>query len=121
MADTPSEDETMADATAETHAATEEGRHDEPHVGNRTYVVVAAVLAVLTALEVMIFYVPAVRPVLVPLLMVLMLAKFALVVLYFMHLKFDSSLLSGLFSGPMLISTTVVLALLALFGKLVGG
>ena len=64
---------------------------------------------------------PAVRPVLVPLLLVLMVAKFALVVLFFMHLKFDSNVFSGLFSGPLLVSTAVVLAMLALFGKLVGG
>jgi cytochrome c oxidase subunit 4 len=104
----------MSDAAAE-HSPS------EPHADNRTYVGVAAVLAVLTALEVMIFYIPAVRPMLVPLLLVLMVAKFALVVLFFMHLKFDSNVFSGLFSGPLLVSTAVVLAMLALFGKLVGG
>lgn len=102
-------------------AAAEDQGHGEAHPSNRTYVAVAAVLAVLTALEVMIFYIPAVRPVLVPLLMVLMVAKFALVVLYFMHLKTDHELFAGLFSGPMLISTAVVLAMLALFGRLAAG
>lgn len=107
-----------------------EHSHSEPHVtnraerghaSNRTYVGVAAILAVLTALEVMVFYVPALEAVLIPILVVLMVAKFALVVLFFMHLKFDHKLFSGLFSGPMLISTAVVLAVLALFGKLTGG
>lgn len=111
--DTPREDGTMSEAPEQ-----EQGHGGDGHPSNRTYVAVAAVLAVLTALEVMIFYIPAVRPVLVPLLMVLMVAKFALVVLYFMHLKTDHQLFSGLFSGPMLISTAVVLAMLALFGRL---
>jgi len=95
--------------------------HSEPHVSNRTYIGVAAILAVLTALEVMVFYIPALRPVLYPILIVLMLAKFALVVLFFMHLKFDHRLFSGLFTGPLLVSTAVVLAMLAIFGKLVAG
>lgn len=95
--------------------------HGEPHVSNRTYIGVGAILAVLTALEVMVFYVPALAPVLVPILLVLMVAKFVLVVLFFMHLKFDDTVFSGLFSGPLLVSTSIVLALLLLFGKLVVG
>lgn len=106
----------MSDAAAE-----QEHGASEPHVDNRTYVAVAAVLAVLTALEVMVFYIPALKPVLVPILLVLMVAKFALVALFFMHLKFDDLVYSGLFSGPLLISTAVVLAMLALFGRLVVG
>lgn len=92
------------------------GGHEEPHATNRTYIGVAAVLAVLTALEVMVFYVPALKPVLIPTLLVLMLAKFALVVLFFMHLKYDSRILAGLFAGPLVVSTAVALAVIAVFG-----
>lgn len=99
----------------------EGGGHAEAHASNRTYIGVAAILAVLTALEVMVFYIPALRPVLYPILIVLMVAKFALVALFFMHLKFDHRLFSGLFTGPLLVSVAVVLAMLAIFGKLVGG
>lgn len=95
--------------------------HAEGHVSNRTYVGVGAILAVLTALEVMVFYIPALKPALVPILLVMMVAKFALVVMFFMHLKFDETIFSGLFSGQLLVSTAVVLAMLALFGKLVAG
>ncbi len=70
---------------------------DEPHVSDRTYLIIAGVLAVLTAMEVMVFYVEALRPFLLAILMVLMVAKFALVVMFFMHLKFDSKVLSGVF------------------------
>ena len=95
-------------------------QHDsEAHASNRTYIGIAAILAVLTALEVMVFYIPALEAVLYPILIVLMLAKFALVVLFFMHLKYDDLIFSGLFTGPVLVSTAVVLAMLALFGKLV--
>lgn len=106
---------------SDTPAGRADESHAQPHVSNRTYVAVAAVLGVLTALEVMVFYIPALEPVLVPLLLVLMAAKFALVVLFFMHLRFDSTVFAGLFSGPLLISTAVILAMLALFGKLAGG
>lgn len=111
----------MSEATDAATGGHATGDHGEAHVSNRTYVGVGAILAVLTALEVMVFYIPALKPALVPILLVLMVAKFVLVVLFFMHLKFDDAVFSGLFTGPMLISTAVLLAVLALFGKLVAG
>ena len=89
--------------------------HSEPHTSNRTYVGVAAVLAVLTALEVMVFFLPSLKPVMVPILLVLMAAKFGLVILFFMHLKFDSKVFSFLFAGPLLIAGAVALAVIALY------
>ncbi len=98
-----------------------EHSHDEAHASNRTYIGVAAILAVLTALEVAVFYIPALKPVLVPILLALMVVKFVLVVMFFMHLKYDRALFTGLFSGPLAVSTAVVLAMLALYGVLMGG
>jgi len=95
-----------------------EAGHEHP--SNRVYIVIAAVLAVLTALEVMVFYVQALRPMLLPILMVLMVAKFALVVMFFMHLRFDSKLLTGVFLWGLFIAVSIVLALMAIFGKFVG-
>ncbi len=89
--------------------------HPEPHVSNRTYVGVAAVLAVLTALEVMVFFLPSIKPVMVPILLVLMAAKFALVVLFFMHLKFDSKVFSGLFAGPLIIASAIIVSMIFLY------
>jgi len=89
----------------------------EPHVSNRFYVVIALILAVLTAMEVMVFYVEALSPVLVPLLLVMMGAKFALVVMFFMHLKFDSPVLTGVFAWGLFIAVSIILALMAIFGK----
>ncbi len=89
----------------------------EPHTSNRFYVAIAVILAVLTAMEVMVFYVEALRPILVPLLMLMMAAKFALVVMFFMHLKFDGPLLTGIFSWGLFIAVAIIVALMALFGK----
>ena len=94
--------------------------HAEAHPSNRTYVLIAVVLAVLTAIEVAVFYVEALRPLLVPILMVLMVAKFWLVVGFFMHLKYDSKVLSGVFGWGLLVAFLIMLALLALYGKFTG-
>jgi cytochrome c oxidase subunit IV len=67
------------------------------HPTERQYVKVAFILAVLTAIEVAIFYIAGLRGLLRPLLGVLMLAKFMYVAGYFMHLKFDSRIFRGLF------------------------
>lgn len=93
----------------------------DAHVSNRTYIGVAAVLAVLTALEVMVFYVPALETVLVPILVTLMVVKFALVVMFFMHLKIDSKIFSAVFLGSLLIASSVVLAMLLIYGAFPGG
>jgi len=90
--------------------------HQEPHASNRTYVAIALVLGVLTALEVMVFYVEALAPVLVPILLLLSGTKFALVVAFYMHLKFDANVLRGLFLGPLFIAVAIILALIALYG-----
>lgn len=89
----------------------------EPHVTNRFYVVIALILAVLTAMEVMVFYVDALSPVVLPLLLVLMSIKFTLVAMFFMHLRFDSRLLTGIFGWCLFLAASIILALLAVFGK----
>jgi len=90
--------------------------HGEPHVSNRTYVLIAVVLAVITAVEVMVFYIEALHPLLVPILLTLSAAKFLLVVGFFMHLKYDSPMLRGLFAGPLLVAAAIILGMMALFG-----
>ncbi len=78
-----------------------------PSVG--TYLRVAAVLVILTVLEVGVFYVPAFHPVLVPALVVLSAAKFSLVVLFYMHLKTDSRFFAFLFGAPLLLAAVLFL------------
>ena len=90
----------------------EEHRHPTVDV----YLRVAAALVILTVLEVGVFYVPAFHPVLVPVLLVLSAAKFALVVMFYMHLKMDNRFFTFLFSGPLLLAVGVMIALMFLFG-----
>jgi cytochrome c oxidase subunit 4 len=83
------------------------------------YVAVAVVLAIITAVEVAIYYVPELRGVLVPVLLMLSLAKFSLVVMFFMHLKFDAKLFTGFFISGLLLAISVIMALIALFDNFV--
>lgn len=92
-----------------------------PQAGPRTYLVIAAFLAVLTVMEVAVFYIPAMARVLVPVLIILALAKFALVAMFYMHLRFDHVWFSYLFVAPLIIAVCLFVALLALFGVFAAG
>jgi len=85
------------------------------HATTGTYLRVAAVLVIVTLLEVGIFYVPAFQGVLVPVLLALSALKFALVVMFYMHLKFDNPFFTFLFGGPLLLALGVAIGLLFLF------
>jgi len=91
----------------------------EQHDLTVTYIRVAAVLAVVTLIEVATYYVAMARGLTVSVLLALSAVKFALVVLYFMHLKFDNKILAFVFSGPLLLMIAVGIALMALFGTLI--
>jgi cytochrome c oxidase subunit IV len=95
------------------HAA-HAGHH--PQAGSRTYLVIGAFLLILTVMEVAVFYIPALARVLIPVLLLLAIAKFALVAMFYMHLRFDHIWFSYLFVGPMIIAVMLVVALLWLFG-----
>jgi cytochrome c oxidase subunit IV len=88
---------------------------EQAHASTGTYVRIAAILVMVTLIEVGVFYVPAFQPVLVPLLLALSALKFVLVVLFYMHLKFDNPLFAFLFGGPLLLAIGVMIGLLFLF------
>ncbi len=78
----------------------------------RTYVLVFAALAALTALEISVTYTPLPRvPVLVPLALV----KAGLVALFYMHLKYDKRVFALVFVAGLLMGVGLILSLLALF------
>lgn len=89
--------------------------HHESHASPGFYWLIGGILTVITAVEVAIFYIPFLEPVLVPVLLVLSAAKFILVVLFFMHLKYDSRIYSGLFLSGMVLATFMMVALIILF------
>jgi cytochrome c oxidase subunit IV len=90
--------------------------HAVPDAGARTYLVIAAFLVLLTMMEVAVFYIPALAGVLVPLLIFLAAAKFVLVAMFYMHLRFDDAWFSYLFVFPLVVVIGLALCLLWLFG-----
>ena len=100
------------------HGGQELAPGEHPHPQSGTYLRIATVLTVLTAIEVAIFYMPAMKPWLVPLLLFLSALKFGLVAMFYMHLKFDSPVFTWLFVFPMAIAAAVILALMLLFGAI---
>ena len=99
----------MADASHDTHAA------HQTHASVGFYWMIAGVLGIITAVEVAIFYIPAIGGALVPSLLVLSAAKFLLVVMFFMHLKFDSWWFTGLFLAGLSLAIFMVVALVVLY------
>ncbi len=88
------------------------------HPGTATYLIVAAFLVILTAMELTVFYVHPLRPVLVPVLLILSAAKFALVAMFYMHLKYDGWHLSAIFVFPLIIAALLLVSLMLLFAYL---
>jgi cytochrome c oxidase subunit 4 len=102
-------------STAETNT-THEGEHHAGHATVGTYVLIGIILTVITAVEVAIFYIPALERVLVPVLLVLSAAKFITVVLFYMHLKYDHPIFRRVFFGPLLLAILfVIVGLILLF------
>ncbi len=96
----------------------EESDHEATHhPGPAQYVRIAVYLAIATALEVALYYLPQIPDgVVIALLIFFMIVKFVLVVLWFMHLRFDSRLLSRFFLAGIILATSVYVVVLLSFG-----
>lgn len=92
-----------------------EAKDETIHVGNSVYLIVGAFLIVLTGMEITVAYIHAMRPVLVPVLLILAAAKFALIAMFFMHLKYEKWVLNTMFLFPLTIAGVAFFALLGLF------
>jgi cytochrome c oxidase subunit IV len=96
--------------------------HSHPTAG--LYAKVGLILFVLTALEVGLYEITygehagaagsSIAPFFVPLLLLLSAAKFALVAMFYMHLKQDSKLFSGVFVFPLTIAAFVIVGMILL-------
>ena len=86
------------------------------HASVATYVKVALILTAVTGLEVGVIYIRRLTPIVVPLLLVMSIAKFTLVVMFFMHLRYDARPLTAVFVGPLVIATLLGIALMTLSG-----
>jgi len=103
-------------------AAHEEGHEPDGHAhpAAMEYVQIGLILAVITAIEVGIYYIDMSHDLLVVLLIMLSAIKFSMVVLWFMHLKFDNNLFSRLFAGGLALTFAIfTVALATVGGKLI--
>jgi cytochrome c oxidase subunit 4 len=87
-------------------------RHPSP----KEYVRIAIILAVVTAAEVAVYYLDLARGLLIPLLFGFAAIKFTLVVLWFMHLRFDSPTYARFFVLGLAGAITLYLVVLIIFG-----
>jgi cytochrome c oxidase subunit 4 len=81
-------------------------RHAE-HPEPPQYVVIGLALALITIFEVALYYVDMSHKALVTILIFMSLAKFMLVVGFFMHLRFDNKIFSVLFFGGLVLAIGV--------------
>lgn len=96
------------------------GETHEGHGSVALYVLVGVILAIVTGVEVAIFYIEALDAIEAPLLILLSSAKVVLVILFFMHLKMDHRSLTWIFMSGVLLATFMVTALVILYHLLPG-
>jgi len=95
----------------------QEPEHDESgHPGPLEYARIGLILGVITAVEVAIFYMGLAQWSLIVILVVLSAVKFSLVVLWFMHLRFDAPVFSWLFVGGLLLASALFVVVLSTLG-----
>ena len=100
------------------HGAPHAGAHAaHAHPTGATYLKIFVILSLITIVEVWAYYIPSLvaSPLFNPALIAMSAAKFLIVVLFYMHLKFDHKLFRVLFAGPMIIAGATITALLFLF------
>ena len=112
---------TLADyRKPEDFEAHEEEHAEGAHPSALEYVQIGVVLSIVTAVEVALYYLDLGHNLLVVLLVALSALKFCLVVLWFMHLKFDNRIFSTAFTAGFLLATSIFIVVMAtLGGKLV--
>ena len=98
----------------------EQAHFHQHHPSWKTYVIVGIILTVITAVEVAAYYTPAWEQsrIYVPSMLFLSTLKFVIVVMFYMHLKYDHKIFRALFPGPFIVAGLTLVALLFLFGQL---
>ena len=93
---------------------------EKEHPTWSTYWKVALILTLITVVEVWIYYIPSIvaSRAFVPMLLIMSAVKFFIVVAFYMHLRYDHKLFRALFTAPLIIAMTTIVALMFLFGKL---
>jgi cytochrome c oxidase subunit 4 len=110
----------MADTELQEHEEAAPA-HGSSHPSVKEYVRIGVILAVITAAEVATYYVQDdLGAWLRPILFTLSIVKFVLVVLWFMHLKFDSRMYSRFFVMGIAGAVTLYLVVLMTFRVFLG-
>jgi cytochrome c oxidase subunit 4 len=109
----------MSSAIAETAPTPEPTvrAHGDDHPHDRDYIVIAVILAVITALEVGTYYLDPSTAALILMLMPMMVVKFAMVAWFFMHLKQVASIFRRLFVTGFAVAVVVYSIVLLTFDK----
>jgi caa(3)-type oxidase subunit IV len=105
---------TVAHETTEAEPHNPEVHTEYPEHSNRHYILVALALAIITGFEVALTYLHT-GWLFLPLLLILMMIKFVMVVLEFMHLRHDGKVFHYLFWSGFLLAVVVYLGYLATF------
>jgi caa(3)-type oxidase subunit IV len=102
--------------TTDTHDVDAHDDHHE-HPSDRSYVGIAIILAILTAIEVLMFVIEdSLGATVVKVgLLALMVVKFWIVGSYFMHLKFDNNVLTWLFISGIVLAVAVYFIMMSAF------
>jgi cytochrome c oxidase subunit 4 len=98
------------------------GGHDA-HAGFPTagkYALIGLILTLITIVEVSAYYYKPWEEsaIYVPSILFLSAVKFVIVVMFYMHLKYDHRLFRALFTGPFIVAGLTLIGLMFLFGKL---
>jgi cytochrome c oxidase subunit 4 len=95
--------------------------HDaHAHPSPAKYVMIALILAIVTGIEVGLYYIDMPDKLFVAILLGLAFIKFSMVAAYFMHLKFDGRLLRRLFITGILLAGAVYTVALVTLDMLLG-
>jgi heme/copper-type cytochrome/quinol oxidase subunit 4 len=92
-------------------AGSHAGRHPSP----KEYIRIAVILALITAAEVAIYYMEGAKEFLIPMLFLFSVIKFSLVVMWYMHLMFDSRTYARFFVMGLAGAITLYLVVLLTF------
>src|SRR5215210_7488916 len=90
--------------------------HDEhAHPTAKTYIQIAVILTIITAVEVLVLYLPKMGvelggSIMVTIFALLSVAKFLIVVGWYMHLKFDPPMYRRIFGSALVVALTVATA-----------
>jgi cytochrome c oxidase subunit 4 len=110
----------MAHEPESTHADHVSMGEVHEHPTWKQYKWVALILTLITIVEVWVYYIPSfvASKLFIPSLLIMSAVKFAIVVMFYMHLKYDHKLFRALFTGPLIIAIITILVLLLLFQQI---